>query len=155
AQRYVVLKVMNEKPCDCGCPHGTTAACLKDDPGCPRAPVILNKAIEMAKGGSTYDQILAAVKKTDAAPAGPPRSTFQKVELAKWTPIKGKKNGKVTMVIFSDFQCPFCSRVEPTIAEMEKKYGKDLRLAWRNQPLPFHPNAKPAAKAAMAAGRQG
>ena len=102
-QRYSVLRLMNEKPCDCGCPHGTTAKCLKDDPNCPRAPVILNKAIELAKAGKSYDEILAAVKK----PAGddkPAPSASQKVELAKWVPMEGPKLAKVTIVEFSDFQ---------------------------------------------------
>jgi hypothetical protein len=40
AQKYLVMKVMNEKPCDCGCPHGSVAKCKKDDPGCPRAPLL-------------------------------------------------------------------------------------------------------------------
>jgi protein-disulfide isomerase len=71
------------------------------------------------------------------------------------SPIHGEKNAKVTIIQFSDFQCPFCSRVEPTITELEKDYGKDLRVVWKNNPLPFHPNAMPAALAAMAAGEQG
>ena len=105
AQRYAVLKVMNEKPCDCGCPHGTTAKCLKDDPNCPRAPVILSKAIEMAKAGSTAEQITAAVKKTDDAPgAKPPAGAAQKVDVAAWSPILGPKYAKVTIIEYSDFQ---------------------------------------------------
>src|SRR5262249_44764470 len=65
------------------------------------------------------------------------------------------KTAKVTIIQFSDFQCPFCSRVEPTISELEKAYGKDLRVIWKNNPLPFHDKAMPAAEAAMAAGEQG
>jgi hypothetical protein len=50
-QRYTVLKVMNEKPCDCGCPHGSFAKCKKEDPGCPRAPKVLEQAVALAKQG--------------------------------------------------------------------------------------------------------
>jgi protein-disulfide isomerase len=71
------------------------------------------------------------------------------------SPMRGDKHAKITVVQFSDFQCPFCSRVEPTITDLEKDYGKDLRVVWKNNPLPFHPNAMPAAIAAMAAGEQG
>ena len=71
------------------------------------------------------------------------------------SPEKGPKTAKVTIVQFSDFQCPFCSRVEPTITDLEKDYGKDVRVVWKNNPLPFHQNAMPAAKAAMAAGAAG
>ena len=57
--------------------------------------------------------------------------------------------------MFSDFQCPFCQRVEPTLAQMEKEYDGKIRMIWKNYPLPFHQNAMPAAEAAMAADAQG
>jgi protein-disulfide isomerase len=64
-------------------------------------------------------------------------------------PTWGDGNAPVTLVIFSDFQCPFCTRVEPTIKQLKDKYGKDkLRVVWKNQPLSFHQNARPAAEAA-------
>jgi len=89
-----------------------------------------------------------------AAPAAADPAAVYKVPVGH-APLKGGKDAKVTIVQFSDFQCPFCSRVEPTIAELLKDYGKDVRVAWKNNPLPFHPAAMPAAKAAMAAGEQG
>ena len=62
------------------------------------------------------------------------------------------RNAPVTIVHFSDFQCPFCSRVEPTLDQIKTTYGPDkVRIVWKNKPLPFHQNAKPAAEAA--AGR--
>src|SRR3954447_11279170 len=65
-------------------------------------------------------------------------------------PTWGSRTAPVTIVIFSDFQCPFCSRVEPTIDQIKTTYGKDkVRFVWKNEPLPFHPNAKPAAEAAQ------
>src|SRR5207344_1642893 len=70
-------------------------------------------------------------------------------------PLKGAKDAPVTIVQWSDFQCPFCSRVEPTINQVMKEYNGKVRVAWRDLPLPFHPNAMPAAIAARAAGDQG
>src|SRR5215471_9903158 len=70
-------------------------------------------------------------------------------------PSKGPKNAPLQVVIFSDFQCPFCGRVEPTLKQMEKEYGGKVRMTWKNYPLPFHNNAEPAAEAAMAADAQG
>lgn len=65
-------------------------------------------------------------------------------------PVWGKREAPVTVVIFSDFQCPFCSRVEPTLEQVKSTYGPDkVRLVWKNQPLPFHDKAKPAAEAAQ------
>jgi protein-disulfide isomerase len=62
----------------------------------------------------------------------------------------GSRDALVTIVQFSDFQCPFCARVEDTMAKIRDAYGPDkVRIVWKNQPLPFHPNAKPAAEAAQ------
>ena len=70
-------------------------------------------------------------------------------------PTKGGKQPKVTIVEFSDFQCPFCSRVNPTLSQLMKDYGNDVEIAFRHLPLPFHDNAMPAAEAAEAAREQG
>jgi protein-disulfide isomerase len=70
-------------------------------------------------------------------------------------PVKGNPGAPVTVVVFSDFQCPFCARVEPTLAQVEQAYGPKVRIAWKHKPLPFHPNAVPAALAAEAAREQG
>lgn len=67
----------------------------------------------------------------------------------KDAPIKGPGNAKVTIVEYSDFQCPFCSKASKTIAELEKKYGSKIRVAFKNYPLPFHSNARMAAEAAQ------
>jgi protein-disulfide isomerase len=58
-------------------------------------------------------------------------------------------------VIFSEYQCPFCARVEATLKELQTKYGKDLRIVWKDNPLPFHDKAEPAARAGLAAHAQG
>ncbi len=70
-------------------------------------------------------------------------------------PVKGNPRAPVTVVVFSDFQCPYCSRVEPTLKQVEQAYGPKVRIAWKHKPLPFHPNAVPAALAAEAAREQG
>jgi protein-disulfide isomerase len=63
-------------------------------------------------------------------------------------PQRGANDALVTVIVFSDYQCPFCKRVEPTLDELRKLYGKDLRMVWKDNPLPFHPRAKPTAKLA-------
>jgi protein-disulfide isomerase len=108
-----------------------------------------------------YDALTRNAKPSAAAAEAPKPQVAQadpnqiyKVPVGN-SPVKGEKNAKITIIQFSDFQCPFCSRVEPTITDLQKDYGKDLRVVWKNNPLPFHPNANPAAQAAMAAGEQG
>ena len=61
----------------------------------------------------------------------------------------------MTLVEVSDFQCPFCKRVTPTLKQLEDKYGNDLRVVFKHNPLPFHNRSKPAALAAECAGEQG
>ena len=68
---------------------------------------------------------------------------------------EGSADAKVTLVVFSDFQCPFCARAETTVAQLQKHYGKDLRVVAKHNPLGFHAQAAPAARAAEAAGKQG
>ncbi len=70
-------------------------------------------------------------------------------------PIKGNPDAKITIVEFSDYECPFCSRVEPTVEQILNAYPNDVRIAFINAPLPFHKNALPAAKAAVAAMKLG
>jgi protein-disulfide isomerase len=67
------------------------------------------------------------------------------------SPVLGSSNALVTIVEFSDFQCPYCSRVEPTLKHVREKYGDKVRLVWKNEPLPFHPRAEPAAEVALEA----
>ncbi|MBI5408181.1 MAG: thioredoxin domain-containing protein [Nitrospirae bacterium] len=96
---------------------------------------------------------------TIQAQAAPVRPTvdFDKVyELPIGSsPVRGNKNAKVTIVEFSDFQCPYCAQLEATLSEVSKAYPKDVKLVYKQYPLPFHQNAMPAAKASLAAGEQG
>ncbi len=71
------------------------------------------------------------------------------------SPVKGNKNAKVTIVEFSDFQCPYSQKFHPVVGEVMKTYPKDVNFVFKNFPLSFHPQARPAAKAALAAGEQG
>lgn len=71
------------------------------------------------------------------------------------SPVKGRAEAPVTVVVFTDYECPFCAKVEVTLRAIEAQYGRDVRVAWKNHPLPFHKDAQSAAKAALAAHEQG
>lgn len=69
-------------------------------------------------------------------------------------PFVGGADAKVTIVEFSDFQCPFCARGATIMDELKKKYGKKVKIAFKNFPLPFHTHAKKAAEAGLCAHDQ-
>jgi protein-disulfide isomerase len=97
----------------------------------------------------------ALVQQPPALAVAPPGSDLvYKVALGD-APRKGDPEAKVTIVEWSDFQCPFCGRVVPTLQQIEKTYGADVRFVFKNNPLPMHPDAPYAARAAIAAHRQG
>ncbi|MCC6933162.1 MAG: thioredoxin domain-containing protein [Deltaproteobacteria bacterium] len=77
-----------------------------------------------------------------------------KVEIGS-APIKGKADAAITVVEFSDFQCPYCRRGAGVMEEILKAYPNDVKVAFMNYPLPFHDKAEGAAIAALAAHQQG
>jgi protein-disulfide isomerase len=71
-------------------------------------------------------------------------------------PVAGKKDAPVEIVEFSDFQCPFCQRMAPTINEIKQKYPDQVRIVYRQYPLTnIHPFASKAAEASLCANEQG
>jgi protein-disulfide isomerase len=71
------------------------------------------------------------------------------------SPVRGPENAPVTIVEFSDFQCPFCSKGEDRLKKVRENYPDKVRVVFKHYPLPFHKQAKAASRAAMAAGEQG
>ena len=69
-------------------------------------------------------------------------------------PSRGPRDARVVVQMWSDFQCPFCKRVEPTLAELDAAFPGKLRFVWHNHPLASHPLAEPAAEAALEAYAQ-
>lgn len=91
------------------------------------------------------------------SPQAPPREEKEvvyKVPIGE-SPAKGVHPAKVTIIEYSDFQCPFCSRVIPTMKKLLETYPNDVRLVFKQNPLPFHAKAGGAAEAALAAHEQG
>jgi predicted DsbA family dithiol-disulfide isomerase len=70
------------------------------------------------------------------------------------SPAKGSTHAAVTIVEFSDFECPFCSQVQGTLKQVMQTYGKDVRLVFKHMPLEGHRNSLPAARAAYCAAEQ-
>jgi protein-disulfide isomerase len=122
----------------------------------------LKKAEEMVKKGVAKNQIYNTIMKTAERKlaAGAPQQQQQRpgspdpakvyFNDIKTGPMKGVNDALVTIVEYSDFQCPFCSRVEPTMDRILKEYAGKVKIVWMNNPLGFHKNAMPAAQASYA-----
>jgi protein-disulfide isomerase len=105
------------------------------------------------------DNVVAAAPSApvapDAAPPAAPSAPVKPVDEAT-DHIKGPKNAKVTLIEYSDFECPFCLRHEDTVKQILAKYPNDVRLIYRHYPLTsLHPEAQKAAEASECAGAQG
>ncbi|HEX3913389.1 MAG TPA: thioredoxin domain-containing protein [Steroidobacteraceae bacterium] len=69
--------------------------------------------------------------------------------------VRGAKDAAITIVEFSDFECPYCARAEDTVRQLLSKYRTQIRLAYRDFPLSFHPRAQSLAEASRCAAAQG
>lgn len=69
--------------------------------------------------------------------------------------VRGGKRAKITLIEYSDFECPFCGNFYPTLKQVEREYGDNVRIVYRHFPLSFHPQAQPAAEASECAAEQG
>jgi protein-disulfide isomerase len=101
-----------------------------------------------------YNDVLAELKKMESAnkPLDPGK---QQAIAAADAPAFGPADSKVTIVEFSDFQCPFCSKAATAVHELKTKYGTKVHFVFRQFPLSFHQNAHLAAEASLAAHAQG
>lgn len=104
------------------------------------------RTLEGDKGGS---------KQTAVTPQPTGAPTKVEVRVNSDDPVKGNPEAKVTIVEFSDFQCPYCGRVEPTLKRILETYKDQVKLVYKNYPLSSHENAEPAALAALCAKEQG
>jgi protein-disulfide isomerase len=101
-----------------------------------------------------YAEVVADLKRREAK--NQPLPADKIAEIAKSdAPAFGPEGSKVTVVEFSDFQCPFCSRAATVVEKVRDKYKDRVRFVFRQFPLSFHQNARGAAEASLAANAQG
>jgi protein-disulfide isomerase len=79
----------------------------------------------------------------------------QPVAVSHAAPTAGTASAPVEIIEFSDFECPYCRQLEPILKQLRARYGEQLRLIWKDFPLPIHSQARAAAEAARCAAEQG
>lgn len=110
---------------------------------------MIDEIVPLIKAGKTESEIIEILKKREAK-----KIVRYRVEVGD-SPSKGSEDAKVTLIEFTDFQCPFCKKVQPTIEKIMEKYPEDVKHVFKQHPLSFHKDASLAAEASLAAGAQG
>jgi protein-disulfide isomerase len=153
-KRKQALALLNSLtfPCSCG---QTAAKCAQKDLNCPTIQRVIEYMMESISQGKPETDIKKGLATLGTAPSQASAPTPLSIPLGK-APQKGSPHAKLTIVLFSDFECPYCAQAQAQVDALAQKFGKEnIRVVYRHLPLPFHPKARPAAIASLAAHRQG
>jgi len=151
-QRDAVLNVIRTEPCACGCDM-KVAECRMKDPQCAFSRRLAAFAIRTASAGKPEKVIRAEL---DKYAKEPPPVLEEPVKLTiAGAPFKGPADARVTIVEFSDFQCPYCAKAAGEAAQIAQQFPKDVKLVFKQFPLEDHSQAAVAAEASLAANAQG
>jgi protein-disulfide isomerase len=154
-QKASVLEILRERPCSCGCSM-KLAECRVMDPGCAYSTNLATTVVESVKAGKSKAETFAALDSSKWAHLQERKILDDAVQIpVAGSPSVGPPNAKITIVEFSDFQCPYCAVAIGEINALLKTYPAQIRLIFKQFPLETHPQADLAAAAAIAAHKQG
>jgi protein-disulfide isomerase len=157
AQKKIALKVMNENGCNCGCKM-SIAVCRERDSSCRRSLIFARTIMDSIREGKPEAEVTRTLKaKADTfveAKLPDDAGVVYKID-AGTSPVRGPKDARVTIVEFSDFQCPFCAGLQSTLDQVLKAFPNDVNLVYKQFPLNIHQYARQAAAASVAAHQQG
>lgn len=147
AERESFWAIANEELSPCGDPH-SIAACARDRLPCRTCLPALRFLARRVRDGYPRDQLSDHVRQRYAA------SSVVQIR-TEGAPSHGSVAAAVTVVEFSDYECPHCAAAIPMLRQIERDLEGRIRVVHMNFPLSGHIHAVPAARAALAAGRQG
>jgi protein-disulfide isomerase len=154
-QKASVLDILRERGCSCGCSM-KLAECRVMDPGCAYSTNLATTVIESVKAGKSKADTFAALDASKWAHLQEQKILDDAVKIpVAGAPSIGPANAKITVVEFSDFQCPYCAVAVGEINALLKAYPTQVKLIFKQFPLETHPQADLAAAAAVAAHKQG
>ncbi len=147
AEQRVWVELINDLLSPCGEPVNV-GRCVAEERGCHRCvPAARYLARLIAEGYERQE-----IEEHYATRYGRDESVQLELEGA---PTRGSPMAQVTVVEFSDFECPYCGRAHPIVQQLLNEFEGRVRLVFKNFPLSGHPHAMTAARAAVAAGNQG
>jgi len=151
-QKKTLLDLLRAEGCNCGCTMHI-AECRVKDPRCGRSRSLAAMVASEVREGKNVASIRASLEaRMKEAPPVLDEAVPIPIDGA---PMKGPANARITLVEFSDFQCPYCAAAVHHIDEVLAKHPADVRLVFKQFPLDIHSQAALAAEAALAAHAQG
>lgn len=155
AQKTTVLKLLQQGECSCGCKM-KLAECRVVDPSCSYSNGLAAAIVDAIAHGKSETEAIAAADASRWAHVQTPKLLDDPVSIpVAGAPVTGALKAPITIVEFSDFQCPYCAAAVPQINALLKAYPTQVKLIFKEFPLEIHSQAELAAHAAVAAQRQG
>jgi len=146
AERRVWVELVNDQLSPCGDPI-SVGRCVAEERGCRSCVPATRYLVRLITEGYERQEIeeLYALRYDED----------ELVEIpTEGAPARGSQMAPVTIVEFSDFECPYCGRAHPIVQQLLREFEGRVRVVFKNYPLSAHPHAMPAARAAVAAGNQ-
>ncbi len=151
-KKALALKIMRTDACSCGC-EMKIAECRMKDHTCSSSKKLAAAVVKEVAANTAEATIRTDLKKIAAEP---PPVLDDPVKLSiSGDPVRGPANARVTLVEFSDFQCPYCSKAVSATKALMRQFPNDVRLIFKQFPLDDHAQAEFGAEAALAAQAQG
>ncbi|HVV52931.1 MAG TPA: thioredoxin domain-containing protein [Polyangia bacterium] len=146
--KKVFFRIANSEPSVCGQAQSLLASAKAQKNGCARSVNALRYVAHLVDQGFTDSEVSEALAKR-YRPVAP-----KQIDVAE-APMKGNPGARVTLIEFADYECPHCKRFQPVLHQILDEFPKDVKLYFKNYPLPQHTMARMAAEAAVAAQKQG
>lgn len=156
-QKTKALQALRKEGCTCGC-QMRLAECRVVDPACSDSKALSASVVAAVKDSKTPADVHSAVANSPLAKARASQNRIlgDPIDIpVAGAPVLGPANGRITVIEFSDFECPYCSRAIGTLAAVMRAYPNDVKLVYKQFPLDLHSHARFAATAALAAADQG
>lgn len=147
AERRVWVELINDRLSPCGEPV-TVGRCVQEQRGCRTCVPAARYLVRLIREGYERQEI---EEHYDARYAPGERVDID----IEGAPTRGSPMASVTIVEFSDFECPYCGRAHPILQQVLREFEGRVRVVFKHYPLSNHSHAMPAARAAVAAGNQG